>query len=116
MSTTIQALPGLPGPAEPQRCGSTEATPDWQILAERLKAVADPTRLRLLAALAARPGEQACVSDLAAATALPQPMVSHHLQILRRATVVSSTRRGSRVIYRLDRPALDTIAEKLAQL
>lgn len=92
------------------------AAEHWQDLAARLKAFADPTRLYLLASLRTRPNQQACVKELTQATGLAQPLVSHHLQILRRATVVSSTRRGSRVIDRLDRPALDIIAGKLAQL
>ncbi len=68
-----------------------------QALAERLKATADPTRLRLIAGLQARPDQQACVRHLTVATGLAQPMVSHHLQILRRAGLVNATRRGSRV-------------------
>ena len=77
---------------------ATDQSPDaptgpWQDLAGRLKAFADPTRLCLLAALRTRPDQQACVKELTQATGLTQPLVSHHLQILRRASLVTSTRR-----------------------
>ncbi len=67
----------------------------WQDLAGRLKAVADPTRLCLLAVLRARPDQQACVKELTQTTGLAQPLVSHHLQILRRALLVHSTRHAA---------------------
>lgn len=86
-----------------------------QALAERLKATADPTRLRLIAGLQARPDQQACVQDLTSDTGLAQPMVSHHLQILRRAGLVNAARRGSRVFYRLDTAALYALADELVQ-
>jgi len=74
------------------------ATPEhWQHLAARLQAFADPTRLRLLAALRTRPDQQACVKELTQATGLAQPLVSQHLQILRRALLVHRTRHGSHV-------------------
>lgn len=87
----------------------------WQTLAARLQAFADPTRLRLLAALRTRPEQQACVKELTQATGLAQPQVSHHLQILRRALLVHSTRHGSHVYYRLDAVAVQATAEELTR-
>ena len=88
-------------------------TEHWQNLAARLQAFVDPTRLRLLAALRTRPDQQACVKELTQATGLAQPLVSHHLQILRRALLVHSTRRGSHVYYRLDAGAAAATAQEL---
>ena len=57
--------------------------------------LADPTRLRLLAALAT--GEL-CVCDLAAATGINRTTVSHQLRTLREGRLVRSRREG-RVIF-----------------
>ena len=51
-------------------------------LAGMLKALAEPTRLRLVSLVAAGQGGQACVCDLTEPVGLTQPTVSHHLKIL----------------------------------
>jgi DNA-binding transcriptional ArsR family regulator len=61
--------------------------------------LADPTRLRLLAALAS--GEL-CVCDLAAATGINRTTVSHQLRTLRQGRVVRSRRAGRVIFYALD--------------
>ncbi len=61
--------------------------------------LADPTRLRLLAALSA--GEL-CVCDLAAATGINRTRVSHQLRILREGRLVRSRREGRVIFYNLD--------------
>lgn len=65
-----------------------------------LMTVAEPTRLRILNCLAAAP---LFVSDLQAVLDLPQPTVSRHLQVLRRAEVVRDTPIAQFVLYRLRR-------------
>lgn len=65
------------------------------------KGFADPTRLRLLNALAA--GEL-CVCDLVDLLALPQPAVSRHLAYLRRMGLVEATREWKFAHYRLAEP------------
>lgn len=67
-----------------------------------LTTVAEPTRLRILNCLAAAP---LFVSDLQAVLDLPQPTVSRHLQVLRRADVVRDTPIAQFVLYRLRRDA-----------
>jgi ArsR family transcriptional regulator len=67
-----------------------------------LTTVAEPTRLRILNCLAAAP---LFVSDLQAVLGLPQPTVSRHLQVLRRAEVVRDTPIAQFVLYRLRRDA-----------
>lgn len=61
--------------------------------------LADPTRLRLLAALSA--GEL-CVCDLAMATGINRTRVSHQLRILREGRLVRSRREGRVIFYCLD--------------
>jgi len=62
------------------------------------KALADETRLRILALL--REGEL-CVCDLMAVLNLPQSTVSRHLAYLRNAGLVEDRRRGVWMFYRL---------------
>lgn len=63
-----------------------------------LKALADPTRLRIVALLSR--GEL-CVCHIQEALSLSQPNVSRHLRILRLAGVVADRRKGPWVHYRL---------------
>ncbi len=65
-----------------------------------LLTVAEPTRLRILNCLAAAP---LFVSDLQSILDLPQPTVSRHLQVLRRADLVRDTPIAQFVLYRLRR-------------
>jgi len=67
-----------------------------------LKALAEPTRLRLVVLLALN-GET-CVCKLAAALAAPQFRVSRHLGILRDRGVVEARREGTWMHYRLATP------------
>ena len=68
--------------------------------ADLLLTVAEPTRLRILNCLAAAP---LFVSDLQAILELPQPTISRHLQVLRRADLVRDTPIAQFVLYRLRR-------------
>ena len=68
--------------------------------AELLQTVAEPTRLRILNCLAAAP---LFVSDLQDVLGLPQPTVSRHLQVLRKAGLVRDTPIAPFVLYRLRR-------------
>ena len=64
------------------------------------KALADPTRLRLLMLLA-REGEL-CVCELTHALAEIQPKISRHLGLLRTAGLVLDRRQGQWIYYRLN--------------
>jgi|SRR3712207_1355913 ArsR family transcriptional regulator, lead/cadmium/zinc/bismuth-responsive transcriptional repressor len=67
--------------------------------AERARALSDPTRLTLAAAL--REGGELCVCDLAWISGRAQNLVSHHLRLLRSHGLVSSRRDGKLVMYSL---------------
>jgi ArsR family transcriptional regulator, arsenate/arsenite/antimonite-responsive transcriptional repressor len=69
-------------------------------LARVLKAVADPTRLRLLALLAASEQGELCVCDLTAPLGLSQPTISHHLKVLLEVGLVERETRGAWRYYR----------------
>jgi DNA-binding transcriptional ArsR family regulator len=63
------------------------------------KAVADPTRLTVAAAL--REGGELCVCDLAWVCERSDKLVSHHVRQLRSAGLVGSRREGKMVMYAL---------------
>lgn len=68
-----------------------------RLLADRAKALADPTRLTLAAALAAT--DELCVCDLAWIAERAENLVSHHLRTLRGAGLATSRRDGKMVMY-----------------
>jgi ArsR family transcriptional regulator len=68
-------------------------------LAEFFKAFGDPTRLRLLLALAE---SELCVCDLAELLGVSQSAVSHQLRFLRATRIVRFRREGKMAIYSLD--------------
>ncbi len=70
-------------------------------LAQALKTIADPARLRLLSLIQAQPDGEACVCHLIEPLGLSQPTVSHHLKVLRDAGLVERERRGSWAYYRV---------------
>ena len=64
-----------------------------QRLADRLKALADPTRLGMLDLLAQQP-EPLCVCDITPQFPQNQPTISHHLRLLREAGLIDTEKRG----------------------
>jgi len=98
-----EARAGLPGVAQTQG------------LAALFGALADPTRVRLIAALERT---ELCVGDLAATVGLSPSATSHHLRLLRSLGLVRTRREGRTVYYSLDdehvrtlyRQALDHVA------
>jgi ArsR family transcriptional regulator len=82
-------------------------------LAARLRALADPTRLAIVARLAAARGS-VCACEIASGFAQAQPTISHHLRVLRQAGLVKAIRRGTWIHYEVDDDALDGVAAALA--
>jgi ArsR family transcriptional regulator len=82
-------------------------------LALRLKALADPTRVRIVSMLLAAPGTEICTCDLAAAVGLSEPTTSHHLAQLKKAGLVVGTRRGMNVFYRARVESLSALCRVL---
>lgn len=82
-------------------------------LAVLLKAVADPTRLRLLSLVARAAGGEACICDLTAPVGLSQPTVSHHMKTLVEAGLLTREQRGKWAHYRLVPGAAEQLADAL---
>lgn len=87
-------------------------------LAGQAKALSDPTRVMIAAALAAT--DELCVCDLAWVTERAENLVSHHARTLRTLGLAASRRDGKMVLYRLTdtgRVLLDAVlasAERIA--
>jgi ArsR family transcriptional regulator len=72
--------------------------------APQFRALGDATRLRILELVAQ--GEQ-CVCELARVIDIPQPLLSHHLKILRRAGFISRRKQGRWNYYSMNRERLE---------
>jgi DNA-binding transcriptional ArsR family regulator len=89
-----------------------ELLPDvlFEPVAERLRLLADATRLRILNLL--RQGERSVV-DIAGRVGASQPNVSRHLALLLRAGMVTRRQEGRQVHYRVVDPFVDQICEAI---
>ncbi|PTM57828.1 ArsR/SmtB family transcription factor [Desmospora activa] len=86
---------------------------DYNRLADFYKALADKTRLRILALLKE---EDLCVGELVSILDMTQPAVSQHVRKLRLAGLVKERRQGQWVYYSLsgeDLPFYPAILEHL---
>ena len=102
---TSACPPLLAGPLDPDEAAG---------LAQALKVIADPARLRLLSLIQAQPTGEACVCHLTEPLELTQPTVSHHLKVLLDAGLVEREQRGSWAYYRVIPDQLRTLSELLA--
>lgn len=78
-----------------------------------LKAISDPTRLKLVKLLQMR---SMCVCELADALAIAQPTVSQHLRRLKAVGLVRERREGQMVCYSLVAPGLGQLRRALADV
>lgn len=83
--------------------------------ARLLKALADPTRLRILSLLSRYEGE-VCVFEIVESFTLEQPTISHHLRILRDAGLVDCRKKGLWAYYYVRREALTRAQEVINSL
>lgn len=83
-------------------------------LAELFKVFGEPTRIRILCALAQA---ELCVCDIAALLGMTQSAISHQLRVLKQARLVRYRKEGKVVFYALDDDHVRTIfAEGLAHV
>ena len=86
---------------------------DAEAPAALLKVLAEPLRWRIVELLA---GEELCVCHLVEALDQPQPLVSHHLRVLRDAGLVETSRFRYWTYYRLRPEALATVGRRILGL
>ncbi len=84
---------------------------DVERLVQLFKALADPTRLRMLGLMLDR---ERCGRELAGELGVSAPTVSHHLRVLRRAGLLHESRQSPYTFYRLDLEALQGALAGLA--
>jgi DNA-binding transcriptional ArsR family regulator len=80
--------------------------------ADTIKALADPTRLKILHLL--KYGEL-CVCEIITAMEKPQPTISHHLNILKKAGFLKWRKEGVWVHYSLSNPEITNILENILE-
>jgi DNA-binding transcriptional ArsR family regulator len=105
VATATLDKPTIAIPAD-RCCPATATSPDVTETeaieyAEWFKALADPTRIRILNLLA-RGDEPVCVCDIVDHFPLGQPAISHHLKVLRDVRFVLAERRGTFMYYRVN--------------
>lgn len=97
IARTTRARKALPGPFA------------ISALAETLKALGDPTRLRIVTALGVPGVEELCVCDLASLVGVSQSAVSHSLRVLRDLRLVRYRKIGKIALYALDDAHVDSL-------
>jgi ArsR family transcriptional regulator len=78
--------------------------------ARLFRALADPTRIRILGMVA---GGELCVCELVSALDIPQPLLSHHLRILRQAGFIRGRKDGRWTHYALNATRLEACVSVL---
>lgn len=82
-------------------------------VAPRLKVLGEPTRLEIVRRLAV---EDLCTCHLVEDLQVAQPLVSHHLRVLRQAGLVRAEPAGPFTYYVLERPVLAELGGLLGEL
>lgn len=82
-------------------------------IALRLKALADPVRVKIVSYLFSSSAGEEISGQLAAVLGLSESTVSHHLTQLRKAGLVVSDRRGMNVFHRVRPDALQALCTAL---
>ena len=100
MSTPVCCAPVAAGPMSDD---------DALKVALRLKAIADPARVKIMSYLLSSAAGEENSRDLATALGLTESTVSHHLGQLRKAGLVLSDRRGMNVFHRVKPEALQAL-------
>ncbi|MCV7127541.1 MULTISPECIES: Rv2640c family ArsR-like transcriptional regulator [Mycolicibacterium] len=107
-----KALPSIDISA-PVCCAPVAAGPmsdeDALQVALRLKALADPARVKIMSHLYSSAAGEENSGSLAKVLGLTESTVSHHLSQLRRAGLVESDRRGMNVYHRPHRDAIGAL-------
>lgn len=88
-------------------------TTEFEKIADMLKALADPTRLKILSLLRIR---DCCVCELVPIFNISQPAISKHVSRLKTAELVRETRKGQWVFYSINEKRLEEIGYALSHL
>jgi len=78
-----------------------------------LKLLGEPLRWEIVQRLAV---EDLCTCQLVGDLSAAQPLISHHLGVLRKAGVVTSEKVGAYTYYSLDRGVIGQLSERIGEL
>lgn len=81
-------------------------------LSQTFAALSDPNRQKIIDLLKKK---EMSVSDIAAYLNITGATLSHHLDVLKRADLISSRRDGQRILYSLNLSVVEDITEKIAK-
>ena len=109
----LPLLDGDAGPCCPPLSSAPLSEADAEVLADRLKALADPARLRLMSLVLASEAGEGCICDLTDPVGLSQPTVSHHMKVLVEAGLLQREKRGRWAYFRPVPGAMDALAAVL---
>jgi ArsR family transcriptional regulator len=115
-ATDLRLLPlvdGDAGPCCPPLSTAPLSKADAEVLAGRLKALADPARLRLMSLVLAAEGGEGCICELTDPVGLSQPTVSHHMKVLVEAGLLQREKRGKWAYFRAVPGAMDALTAVL---
>jgi len=102
MFTTMRLIQEIDQTCCPPLVGSPLSETEAERLAEALRVIAEPARLRLVSLISASQGGESCVCDLTDQLDLGQPTVSHHLKVLTDAGILHREKRGRWAYYRIE--------------
>lgn len=83
------------------------------LLSNTFSALSDPNRQKILELLKRR---EMSVTEISGNLSITMATLSHHLDILKRADLISGRRDGQKIIYSLNLSILDEISEKIVKL
>jgi len=109
MFPTMRLIQEIDQTCCPPLVGSVLSEADAERLAQALRVIADPARLRLISLVAASEGGESCVCDLTDRLDLGQPTVSHHLKVLTDAGILRRQKRGRWAYYRIEPEPLELL-------
>ncbi len=85
-----------------------------QTVADAFRQLGDPSRLRIFWLLCHC---EECVINIAAATDMSSPAVSHHLRLLKNARLITATRHGKEMYYRAaDTPMVEKLHHTIEEI
>jgi ArsR family transcriptional regulator, arsenate/arsenite/antimonite-responsive transcriptional repressor len=83
------------------------------LLSTTFAALSDPNRQKILEMLKRR---EMTVTEMMKGLEITMPTLSHHLDVLKRADLISGRRAGQQIIYSLNLTVMDEISEKIVKL
>jgi ArsR family transcriptional regulator len=114
-TTCARRLPVHDNPPAEPKFAPALSEDEAMTRAHLFKALADPTRLRILSLLNRYEGS-VCVFEIVESFPLEQPTISHHLRILREAGLIACRKKGLWAYYYVRREALKQAQEYAARL